>query len=65
MQRIPEQHIDNPDYIYPRTRQEAFGSGGPVEEKDAQPPMDWQDKIVLWVAPVAVVFVIVLIALEK
>lgn len=64
MQRIHSQRIDNPDYVYPRTLQDAFGSGGPVEDKDAQPPMDWQDKLVLWVAPVAVLFVIVLLVLE-
>ena len=54
-------------YVYPRTIEQAFGTGerGPVEEKDAPPAMDWQDKIVLWLAPVVVVFVIVLIALEK
>ena len=65
MQRVPKQPIDNPDYVHPRTLEQAFGESGPVEEKDAQPAMDWEDKIILWLAPVAVVFVIVLIALEK
>jgi hypothetical protein len=65
MQRVPEQPIDNPDYVHPRTREQAFGEGGPVEEKDAPPPMYWGDKIVLWVAPVVAIFVIVLLALEK
>lgn len=52
-------------YVYPRTLEQAFGERGPVVGMDDEPPMDWQDKIVLWLAPVAVVFVIVLIALEK
>jgi cytochrome c-type biogenesis protein CcmH/NrfF len=51
--------------VYPRTLEQAFGERGPVVGMDDEPPMDWQDKIVLWLAPVAVVFVIVLIALEK
>ena len=65
MQRIPKQPIDNPDYVHPRTLEQAFGEGGPVEEKDAQPPMDWSDKIILWLAPVVAIFIIVLLALEN
>lgn len=59
--------VDTLTYVHPRTMEQAFGPGerGPVEEKDTPPAMDWQDKIVLWLAPVVVVFVIVLIALEK
>lgn len=65
MQRIPKQPIDNPDYVHPRTLEQAFGERGPVEEKDAQPPMDWADKIILWLAPVVAVFIVVLLALEN
>ena len=64
MYKVPKQNIPNADYVYPRTLQDAFGSGGPVEDKDEQPPMDWQDKAVLWMAPVVVIFLVVLLALE-
>jgi hypothetical protein len=59
--------VDTLTYVHPRTMEQAFGPGerGPLFERDAEFEMDWQDKIVLWLAPVAVVFVIVLIALEK
>ena len=58
---------DTLTYVHPRTMEQAFGPGerGPLFERDVDMPMDWQDKIVLWLAPVVVVFVIVLIALEK
>lgn len=58
---------DTLTYVHPRTLEQAFGPGerGPLFEKETDSPMDWQDKIVLWLAPVVVVFVIVLIALEK
>lgn len=49
-------------YIHPRTLEEAFGSRGPVIDPE-DPPMDWLDKLVLWVAPVAVLFVVVLFSL--
>jgi hypothetical protein len=65
MQRIPEQPIDNPDYVHPRTLEQAFGEGGPVEEKDAEPEMYWDDKLMLWVAPAIVIFLVVLFALEN
>lgn len=64
MYKVPKQNIANADYVYPRTLQDAFGSGGPVVEKDAQQEMDWDDKVMLWVAPVVVIFLIVLFALE-
>lgn len=51
-------------YKHPRSLDEAFGSRGPVIEKDADLKMDWQDKAVLWAAPAAVIFLIVLFALE-
>lgn len=65
MYKVPKQNIANADYVYPRTLQDAFGSGGPVEDKDEMPPMDWQDKIVLWVAPAALLFVTLLLVLES
>lgn len=65
MYKVPKQNIANADYVYPRTLQDAFGSSGPVEDKDEQPPMDWQDKIVLWVAPAALLFVTLLLVLES
>lgn len=53
-------------YVHPRTLEQAFGAGerGPLVEMDAQPEMDWEDKIVLWAAPVAVIFLTVLFAFE-
>lgn len=58
---------DTLTYVHPRTMEQAFGPGerGPLVEQEPMPSMDWQDKIVLWLAPVVVVFVIILIALEK
>lgn len=50
-------------YKHPRTLDEAFGSRGPVIDP-TDPPMDWQDKAVLWAAPVTIIFLIVLLALE-
>ena len=51
-------------YRYPRSMDEAFGERGPLVEKDAEPEMDWEDKAVLWAAPVVVIFLIVLFAFE-
>lgn len=67
MQRIHSQRIDNPDYVYPRTLEQAFGHGerGPLIEKDAEPEMYWDDKLMLWVAPAIVIFLVVLFALES
>ena len=68
MYKVPKQNIANADYVYPRTLEEAFGPyerWGKVVEKDAQPEMDWEDKAVLWAAPVAVIFFIVLLVLES
>jgi len=64
MYKVPYQNTPNADYVYPRTLKDAFGSGGPVVEMDAPKPMDWEDKAVLWMAPVVVIFLIVLFALE-
>lgn len=55
--------MDPLTYKHPRTLQEAFGSGGPVIDPE-DPPMDLVDKAVLWAAPVAVLFLVVLFALE-
>ena len=58
---------DHITYRHPRTLEEAFGPyerWGEVVEKDAQQEMDWEDKAVLWMAPVVVIFLIVLFALE-
>jgi len=55
-------------YRHPRTLEEAFGPyerWGEVVEKDTQQEMDWQDKAVLWMAPVVVIFLIVLFAFES
>jgi hypothetical protein len=54
-------------YVHPRTVEQAFGPGerGPVVEKDAEPEMHWDDKLMLWVAPAVVIFLIVLFALEN
>lgn len=51
-------------YVYPRTMEQAFGERGELHEPDEMPPMQWQDKLVLWVAPAAVAFLIILFALE-
>ena len=55
--------MDPLTYKHPRTLQEAFGEGGPIIDP-VDTPMVWQDKIVLWAAPVAVLFLVVLFALE-
>lgn len=55
-------------YRHPRTLEEAFGPYercGEVVEKDAQQEVDWEDKAVLWMAPVVVIFLIVLFAFES
>lgn len=65
MYKVPKQNIPNADYVYPRTLQDAFGSGGPVVEQDAKPEMYWDDKVMLWVAPAIVIFLVVLFALES
>lgn len=66
MYRVPTQRIANADYVFPRTLEEAFGPGerGPVVEMDAPKPMDWEDKLVLWVAPAVLLFVTLLLVLE-
>jgi hypothetical protein len=51
--------------VYPRTLDEAFGERGPVVEKDAEPEMHWDDKLMLWVAPAVVIFILVLFVLEN
>jgi len=54
-------------YRHPRSLEEAFGPyerWGEIVEMDAQPEMDWEDKIVLWAAPVVAIFLIVLLAFE-
>lgn len=51
-------------YRYPRSMDEAFGERGPLVEKDAEPEMDWEDKVILWAAPVVVIFLIMLFAFE-
>jgi len=65
MQKVMSPRLGNPDYVYPRTLEQAFGPGerGPVVEEE--PKIDWQDKLVLWAAPVVVVFIVVLFALEN
>ena len=35
-------------YVYPRSLDQAFGERGPVVEKDAEPEMYWDDKLMLW-----------------
>lgn len=55
-------------YRHPRTLEEAFGPyerWGEVVEKDAQSEMDLADKAVLWAAPVAVIFLVLLFAFES
>lgn len=64
MTKVNSPNLTNPDYVYPRTLEEAFGSRGPVIDPE-DPPMDWQDKAVLWAAPAAVIFLIVLLAFES
>lgn len=49
-------------YQHPRTLDEAFNDRGPVIDPEDL-PMGWLDKLVLWVAPVAVLFVVVLFSL--
>lgn len=39
-------------YRHPRTLDEAFNERGPVIDPN-DPPMDWQDKLVLWGSLVA------------
>lgn len=56
--------MDPLTYKHPRTMEEAFGHSGPLVDPDEQ-PMDIADKIVLWAAPVVVIFIVVLIALES
>lgn len=66
MYRVSTQRIPNADYIFPRTLEEAFGPGerGPLVERESQKPMDWEDKLVLWVAPAVLMFVVLLLMLE-
>ena len=58
--------VDTLTYVHPRTMEQAFGPGerGPLLDRDAYAPMDWQDKLVLWVAPAVVIFVVVLLMTE-
>jgi hypothetical protein len=65
MTKVNSPNPTNPDYVYPRTLEEAFGERGPVVEKDAEPEMYWDDKLMLWVAPAIVIFLIVLFILEN
>lgn len=64
MYKVPYQNIPNADYVYPRTLKDAFGSGGPLVEREEHKPMDWEDKLVLWVAPAVLLFVMLLLVLE-
>lgn len=52
-------------YVYPRSLDQAFGERGPVVEQDAEPEMYWDDKVMLWVAPAVVIFLVVLFILEN
>jgi len=63
MKKVNSPNLTNPDYVYPRTLDEAFGERGPVVEKE--PEMHWDDKLMLWVAPAIVIFLIVLFILEN
>lgn len=58
--------VDTLTYVHPRTMEQAFGPGerGPLFEKEIDMPMDWQDKIVLWLAPAVVIFLVLLLMLE-
>jgi hypothetical protein len=58
--------VDPLTYKHPRTIEQAFGPSerGPLVEKDAEPEMYWDDKLMLWVAPAIVMFLIVLFILE-
>lgn len=53
-------------YCHPRTLEEAFGPGerGPLFEKDEPKPMDWEDKLVLWLVPAVLLFIMLLLILE-
>lgn len=66
MHKVPKQRIPSADYIFPRTLEEAFGPGerGPLFEREEHRPMDWEDKLVLWVAPAVMLFVVLLLMLE-
>jgi hypothetical protein len=65
MKKVNSPNLTNPDYVYPRTLDEAFGERGPVVEKDEEPEMRWDDKLMLWVAPAIVIFILVLFVLEN
>jgi hypothetical protein len=67
MYRVPKQRIPNADYVFPRTLEQAFGPDerGPLVERDAPKPMDWEDKLVLWVAPAVLLFVTLLLMMES
>lgn len=67
MQRVMSPKLGDPDYVYPRTLEEAFGPGerGPVVEKKEEPEMYWDDKLMLWVAPAIIIFLVVLFILEN
>lgn len=57
---------DHITYRHPRTLEQAFGPyerWGEIVEMD-QPKMDWEDKLVLWVAPIVAIFLIVLLSTE-
>jgi hypothetical protein len=51
-------------YQHPRSMEEAFDERGPLVEMDAEPEMYWDDKLMLWVAPAVVIFLVVLFILE-
>jgi hypothetical protein len=52
------------DYRYPRTREEAYGYWTEVlPEEQRDPPMDWQDKVVLSASLIAFLFVLWIVLL--
>ena len=57
---------DHITYRHPRTLEQAFGPyerWGEIVEMD-EPKMDWEDKLILWVAPIVAIFLIVLLSTE-
>jgi len=57
---------DSITYCHPRSLEQAFGPyerWGEIVEME-QPKMDWEDKIILWAAPVVCIFLIVLFVFE-
>lgn len=67
MYRVPAQRIANADYVFPRTLEQAFGPGerGPLFEPAPRKRMDWEDEVVLWLAPAVLLFITLLLVLES